>query len=113
MLVHVAEGFGPRFFGRESDDVETREDLLYLEKARAEAEHAGVTATVRLLYGAPVEQLARFVEEGGVDLLVMGSHGHKGLGDLIFGATVGPVRHRVKVPVFVVGPGKPDGRGIS
>jgi len=33
---------------------------------------------------------------------VMGAHGHKFLKDLIFGATVDTVRHRVDIPVLVV-----------
>jgi manganese transport protein len=36
------------------------------------------------------------------DLLVMGAHGHKLFKDLIFGATVDTVRHRVKIPVLIV-----------
>ena len=37
-----------------------------------------------------------------VDMLVMGSHGHRLLGDLLWGETVDPVRHRVGIPVMVV-----------
>jgi len=102
LLVHVAEGFGPRFFGRESDDLETRDDRRYLEAARAAAAERGVEARVLLRYGAPVDELARAVEEEGVDLMVMGAHGHRILGDLLFGSTVNPLRHRVKIPVLVV-----------
>jgi manganese transport protein len=32
----------------------------------------------------------------------MGAHGHGPIADLLFGSTVNPVRHRVKIPVFVV-----------
>jgi manganese transport protein len=33
----------------------------------------------------------------------MGAHGHKGLKDLIFGATINAVRHQLKVPLLIVG----------
>ena len=102
LLVHVAEGFGPRYFGRESDDLETRDDRRYLESARATAAAQGVEARVLLRYGAPVEELTRAVEDEGVDLMVMGAHGHKLLGDLLFGSTVDPLRHRVRIPVLIV-----------
>jgi manganese transport protein len=102
LLLHVAEGFGPRFFGRESDDRETREDRSYLEEACAAAKRAGVPAKVRLLYGDPAEEIATLMDEGGFDLLVMGSHGHKLFGDIFFGSTVTPVRHRVRVPMLIV-----------
>jgi manganese transport protein len=101
-LVHVAEGFGPRFFGHESDDAETRDDRQYLDRARDLAAKAGLPAQARLLYGDPAEQLAKLVEDDGVDLLIMGAHGHKLFGDLIFGSTVTPVRHLVRIPVLVV-----------
>jgi len=102
VLLHVSEGFGPRFFGRESDNEETREDRQYLERARSEAERLGVPAEVRLRHGSPVDEIPRLVEEERLDLLVMGAHGHSGLGDVLHGSTVDPVRHRVRIPVFVV-----------
>jgi manganese transport protein len=35
-------------------------------------------------------------------MLVIGSHGHTGFKDFIYGETVNAVRHEVKVPVLVV-----------
>lgn len=32
----------------------------------------------------------------------MGAHGHRRLKDLIFGTTIDPVRHALKVPILVV-----------
>lgn len=40
--------------------------------------------------------------ESGIDMLVMGSHGHRGLDDLVFGQTVSAVRHAIDIPVLVV-----------
>jgi manganese transport protein len=34
--------------------------------------------------------------------VVMGAHGHKGLKDIVFGATINEVRHTLDVPVLVV-----------
>jgi len=107
VFVHVADGFGPRYFGGESNDLETRDDQAYLEGARRRAEAAGLSAQTELLFGDPVQQIAAFVERSGADLLVMGAHGHGPVADLLFGSTVNPVRHRVKIPVFVV---RADGR---
>ena len=102
VLVHVAEGFGPRYFGGESDDLETRDDRTYLEGARRRAGELGIQAEAELLFGDPVQQISSFVDRAQIDLLVMGAHGHGPLADLLFGSTVSPVRHRVKIPVFVV-----------
>jgi manganese transport protein len=42
------------------------------------------------------------VIEAGIDMLIMGSHGHRGLDDLVFGQTVSAVRHALDIPVLVV-----------
>ena len=102
VLVHVAEGFGARYFGREADNLETRDDLRYLEQAKERAEAAGVAAETRLLFGNPVDELARMVEQERIQLLIMGAHGHGPVGDIFFGSTVSPLRHRVRIPVFIV-----------
>ena len=35
-------------------------------------------------------------------MLVIGSHGHSGLKDFIYGETVNTVRHELKIPVLVI-----------
>jgi len=45
---------------------------------------------------------AKLVELHKPDLIVLGSHGHRGMGDLVHGTSVERLRHRVKVPVLVI-----------
>ncbi|MCB0577546.1 MAG: universal stress protein, partial [Saprospiraceae bacterium] len=52
--------------------------------------------------GTAKKAVPLLVNENNVDLLVMGAHGHHTFKDLIFGTTVGAVRHAVKMPVLVV-----------
>ena len=73
-----------------------------LELYRNELAELGVEATYDLGFGEPVDQLARLVDVHSPDLLVLGSHGHRGVADLVHGTTVERLRHRVKVPVLVV-----------
>ena len=40
--------------------------------------------------------------EIGIDMLIMSSHGHRGLDDLVFGQTVSMVCHAIDIPVLVV-----------
>jgi manganese transport protein len=42
------------------------------------------------------------VGEVDADLLVTGSHGHRWLGDLFFGATTSGLRHLVRCPVLTI-----------
>jgi manganese transport protein len=41
-----------------------------------------------------------------VDLLVVGSHGHGLVRDLLFGQTVDRVRHQLNVPMLIARPGR-------
>ena len=64
----------------------------------------GKRVSVRLGHGDAAREIARIVQEENADLLVTGSHGHRGLSDVVFGATVSGVRHLVKCPILTVPP---------
>jgi manganese transport protein len=64
----------------------------------------GYHAQSRIGFGRPAKWIAQIVKEENIDFLVMGSHGHRAIKDLIFGTTVNSVRHRVNIPVLVVKP---------
>jgi manganese transport protein len=67
-----------------------------LDDARLEVE-------VAVRYSSdPKREIVRFAREVQPDLLVMGAHGHHRLKDLIFGNTIDPVRHALKLPILVV-----------
>jgi manganese transport protein len=102
VLLHVVESVGARLLGGEMQDNEARADQERLELYRNELAELGVEATYDLGFGEPVDQLARLVDVHSPDLLVLGSHGHRGVADLVHGTTVERLRHRVKVPVLVV-----------
>ena len=55
-----------------------------------------------LLHGHPAEAIIKTVEEIGIDMLVIGSHVHRGLDDLVFGQTVSAVHHAIDIPVLLV-----------
>ena len=57
---------------------------------------------IALPHGDPTKEIINYAASHKVDMLVMGSHGHRLLGDLLWGQTVDPVRHQVKIPVLVV-----------
>lgn len=101
-LVHVVDSVGTQVYDSEVYDEHTREDEEYLEEIAREIQEAGIATEIALPHGDPARELVRFAETHGVDLLVMGSHGHRLLGDLLLGETVDPVRHGVEIPVLVV-----------
>jgi manganese transport protein len=101
-LIHVADSAPAQFYSSDAYDEHTRDDEQYLLEIAAEVRDAGVAVEIALPQGDPSKELISFVESHGVDMLVMGSHGHRLIGDLLWGQTVDPVRHRVGIPVLVV-----------
>ena len=55
---------------------------------------------VKLGFGEPSDQLVRLSKELNLDMLVLGSHGHRFPQDILFGATATQVRHRITIPVL-------------
>jgi manganese transport protein len=88
--------------GRESWSLHGAEDESYLEGLTREIEERDLPVESLLLHGRPPEEIVKAVIEAGIDMLIMGSHGHRGLDDLVFGQTVSAVRHALDIPVLVV-----------
>ena len=60
----------------------------------------GVEFVVEKHVGDPSDELVRIAEAGGYDLLVMGTHGHGALGNLVLGSVATKVLAKTKVPVL-------------
>jgi manganese transport protein len=107
-LIHIVETPGTSVYGEESQSLHGTEDESYIEDLAREIEEHDLEVDTLLRFGSPAEELIKAVEEAEIDMLVLGSHGHRGLGDIIFGQTVHSVRHAVKIPVLVVRTGDGD-----
>lgn len=73
-------------------------------KARLQAlagELGPLVTSVEVLFGSPKREIVRYAEEQGVDLIVVGSHGHHGLSRLL-GSTADGVSHRADCDVLSV-----------
>ncbi len=57
-----------------------------------------------LRFGKPVEEIQRFVEEEGVDLIVMATHGRTGLKHVLLGSIAEKLVRISSVPVLTVKP---------
>ena len=101
-LIHVVDSAPAQVYSSDVYDEHTRDDEQYLLEIAAEVRASGVAVEIALPHGDPSKELIDFAESHRVDMLVMGSHGHRLLGDLLWGQTVDPVRHRVEIPVMVV-----------
>jgi nucleotide-binding universal stress UspA family protein len=52
--------------------------------------------------GKPAEEILRVAREEGVDLIVMGTHGHSGLRHLLLGSVAEEVTRHASCPVFTI-----------
>ncbi|HET6254861.1 MAG TPA: Nramp family divalent metal transporter [Puia sp.] len=102
LLVHIVESASAHMLGKESDDLETRKDQERLDQYRLALEEKGYRCDTALGFRHRSREIARIVNQQRADMLVIGSHGHTGLKDFIYGETVNAVRHELKIPVLVV-----------
>ncbi len=74
-----------------------------LDAAGAKAKAAGVTFETRHVRDRhPAEGIVSVADESGADLIVMASHGRRGLGRLFLGSQAVEVLTTSKVPVLIV-----------
>ena len=104
VVIHVADGFVARNFHqlglRESEEM--RKDREYIEKCAADLGSAGLEAEPLLAAGDPSVEIASAAERENCDLIAMSTHGHRFIGDLLFGSVADSVRHRSPIPVLCV-----------
>lgn len=96
------------------DDVSIDGDVDGLfERFEAIGEHAlddlreatadrGLTLTTAIRRGLPEEEILAYVDENEIDLLVMGTHGRRGIERYILGSTTERVLRKSPVPVLAV-----------
>jgi nucleotide-binding universal stress UspA family protein len=101
-LLHVADGWAARTYGADAVSPEVAEDKAYLAKVRSEFQSAGIPADAELAYGEPADEIIKWVQKKGCDLVAMSTHGHRFLADLFLGSTSRRVRHSISVPVLLL-----------
>jgi manganese transport protein len=108
LLVHVADGWVARNFDRlklaESDEMKT--DRAYLDQAADQLRAAGLQVSTLLALGDPPSEILKTADTEHCDLIAMTSHGHRLIGDIIYGSTINEVRHKTSIPVLLVRAGK-------
>jgi nucleotide-binding universal stress UspA family protein len=104
LLVHVADGWAARNFDqlklRESEEMKA--DRAYLDTLQRNLAAEGFTVETHLAMGDPATELVRAAQTRAADLIAMSTHGHKGLADVLHGATADRVRHDVSIPVLLL-----------
>ncbi len=101
-LIHVVETIGAIIYGGNIKDHETTIDEKLLLEYQQLLKQRGFKVKVKLGFGKPYKAIPILVNKGEFDLLVMGTHGHTGIKDLLFGTTVDKLRHKISIPLFIL-----------
>jgi manganese transport protein len=101
-LLHVVESPVARTLGAEAEDRETETDQQRLDQLANIMKKDGISVQSRLGAGNPVSQLAAMINELKVELVIVGSHGHAGVSDLIHGSVINDLRHHVQANVMII-----------
>ena len=104
LLVHVADGWAARTFDqlKLAESEEMRADQKYLNDTAAGLQSEGLEVSVHLALGDPPREIVKVAAAEHCDLIAMTTHGHRLIGDLLFGSTIHEVRHATTVPVLLV-----------
>ena len=62
------------------------------------------SCTARVVLGDPAEEILNYAQAEGIDLIIIGTHGRKGLERVIFGSVAERVLKKSPVPVLTVNP---------
>ena len=104
LLVHVADGWVARTYDqlKLNESEEMRADRRYLEQTAERLRSEGISTSVHLALGDPPREIVKTAVAENCDLIAMTTHGHRLIGDILFGSTINEVRHSTNVPVLVV-----------
>jgi len=87
----------------EFEKAEEQEGKKILDAAAEKAKAAGVKAkTVYVARKYPADAIIEYVAENGIELVVMASHGRRGIGRVLLGSQTAEVATRSAVPVLVI-----------
>ena len=104
LLIHVADGWVARNFDqlKLAESEEMHADRTYLDAIAGQMRAAGLIVETHLALGDPPKEILKTAAREQCDLIAMTTHGHRLIGDIIYGSTIEQVRHKATVPLLVV-----------
>jgi len=64
----------------------------------------GIEARIVIRSGEPDAEILEEIEGKDYDLVAMATHGHTFLGDTLFGSVSRTLKHRISIPLLLIGP---------
>jgi universal stress protein A len=77
-----------------------------LHSRRATLESRDIETHIVIRSGEPDIEILREIKDQDYDLVAMATHGHSFLGDLLFGSVSRTLKHKIDIPLLLIGPGR-------
>jgi nucleotide-binding universal stress UspA family protein len=97
----VVEGVGHELMQRLRDSW-AREAQRILDVVADAGATSGVTVEPKMVTGNPFDEILGAAKEVSADLIIMGTHGHTGMGHLLLGSVTEKVVRKAPCPVLTV-----------
>lgn len=102
ILIHILESANAMVYGEDAFDHEREEDFQKLKQYQEQLRKENIITEIQLGFGNPKQAIPGMIEKNECDTLVMGTHGHKTVKDILLGSTIDGIRHDIKVPLVLV-----------
>lgn len=102
VLIHILESANAIVYGDNASDLEREEDYQKLKHYQEQLLKENIATEIQLGFGNPKQAIPKLILENNCDILIMGTHGHKTIKDIILGSTIDSIRHEIKVPLMLV-----------
>lgn len=102
VLIHVLESTNAVVYGEDAFDREREEDYQKLKHYQEQLINQGIQTEIYLGFGNPKTAIPELIKKNQCDTLVMGTHGHKTIKDILLGTTIESVRHAITIPLVLV-----------
>jgi len=66
----------------------------------------GIEAHIIIRSGEPDSEILAEIEGKDYDLVAMATHGHSFIGDILFGSVSRTLKHKLSIPMLLIGPGR-------
>jgi nucleotide-binding universal stress UspA family protein len=97
----IGDDVGPQVI-RDLKAQKYRDKHKELQKIAGELKNGGIKITPILMQGVTVDSIIKEQKRFGADLIIIGSHGHGAMYNLLMGSVVEGVIRESKIPVLVV-----------
>jgi nucleotide-binding universal stress UspA family protein len=98
--VWVAEGLD--FISLKNSQIAAKQK--YLAELQAKLSSEGMKVNAEVLEGETAHSISEYAKENHVDLIVIATHGYKGIKRVVFGSVAMRVLHDAHVPVLLIRP---------